>query len=50
MADIARIEGATTGQERAVALWKWFRILVSATGGGYVYEGPARDSPAIERR
>jgi hypothetical protein len=39
---MVRIEGAKTGQEKALALWKWFRILVSPTGGGYVYEVPDR--------
>lgn len=38
--DIGRLEGARTDSERALALWKWFRILVSATGGDYAYEGP----------
>jgi hypothetical protein len=40
--DIFRIEGVTakSDQEKALALWKWFRILVSATGGGYAFEGP----------
>jgi hypothetical protein len=40
--DIFRIEGVTgkSDQEKALALWKWFRILVSGTGGGYAYEGP----------
>jgi hypothetical protein len=37
--DIFRIEGAKSDQEKALALWKWFRILVSPTGGGYMYEG-----------
>lgn len=37
--DIFRIEGARTDQEKALALWKWFRILVSPTGGGYMLEG-----------
>lgn len=40
---IFRLEGVadrakTSDQDRALALWKWFRIMVSATGGGYVYE------------
>ncbi len=44
--DIFRLEGVadrrrTPDQARALALWKWFRILVSSTGGGYAYEGPA---------
>jgi len=40
--DIFRIEGVTRkpDQDKALALWKWFRILVSSTGGGYAYEGP----------
>ena len=37
--DIFRIEGARTDTEKALALWKWFRILVSPTGGGYMLEG-----------
>jgi hypothetical protein len=42
IADIFRIEGVSnrSDQEKALALWKWFRILVSATGGSYAYEGP----------
>jgi hypothetical protein len=38
--DIFRLEGVTdkTDQDKALALWKWWRILVSATGGGYAYE------------
>ncbi|MCG3178248.1 MAG: hypothetical protein BIFFINMI_00574 [Phycisphaerae bacterium] len=48
MASIFRIEGVAdrekaSDQDRALALWKWFRIMVSATGGGYVYEGPGLD-------
>lgn len=39
--DIFRIEGATRDQDKALALWKWFRLLVSATGGGYMCEGEA---------
>jgi hypothetical protein len=40
IADIFRLEGVADGtdEEKALALWKWWRILVSATGGGYVYE------------
>lgn len=40
--DIFRLEGAARGsdQDKALALWKWFRILVSASGGAYAYEGP----------
>lgn len=40
--DIFRLEGVAEGsdQQKALALWKWFRILVSATGGSYAYEGP----------
>ncbi|MHC4916565.1 MAG: HEAT repeat domain-containing protein, partial [Planctomycetota bacterium] len=30
------------GQQKAMALWKWFRVLMSATGGSYAYEGPLR--------
>ncbi len=42
VADIFRLEGVTNkpDQDKALALWKWFRILVSATGGSYAYEGP----------
>lgn len=38
---IFRIEGVTdkSDEEKALALWRWFRILTSATGGGYAYEG-----------
>jgi hypothetical protein len=38
--DIFRLEGATdkSDQAKAFALWKWFRILVSGTGGAYAYE------------
>lgn len=39
IADIFRLEGARSEREKALALWKWFRILVSPTGGGYMYEG-----------
>lgn len=51
MADIFRIEGvadrqATSDQARVLALWKWFRILVSATGG-YAYEGTADDQKIV---
>ena len=51
--DIFRLEGvadrkAATDQQRALALWKWFRILVSSTGGGYMQEGPA-DRPSYCR-
>jgi hypothetical protein len=44
IADIFRLEGVTDGtdEEKALALWKWFRILVSATGGGYVREAGDR--------
>ena len=37
---IFRIEGVAdkSDQAKALALWKWFRILVSGTGGGYAYE------------
>ncbi len=40
--DIFRLEGVAnkSDQDKALALWKWFRILVSATGGSYAYEGP----------
>ena len=43
IADIFRLEGVgdRPDQDKALALWKWFRILVSATGGSYAYEGPA---------
>lgn len=49
IADIFRIEGVTDGADpaKAQALWKWFRILVSSTGGGYVYEGPPGKRSAI---
>ena len=42
VSDIFRLEGVAgkSDQEKALALWKWFRILVSATGGSYAYEGP----------
>ena len=42
--DIFRLEGAKSDQEKAIALWKWFRLLVSATGK-YRYEGetPGRE-------
>ncbi|MGQ9662929.1 MAG: HEAT repeat domain-containing protein [Kiritimatiellia bacterium] len=47
ISDIFRLEGVIDkeDQERALALWKWFRILVSATGGSYAYErgGELRD-------
>jgi HEAT repeat protein len=38
--DMFRLEGVLdkSDQDKAFALWKWFRIMVSATGGGYVYE------------
>lgn len=39
--DIFRIEGAKSDRDKALALWKWFRLLVSATGGGYMREGEA---------
>ena len=47
--DIFRIEGVAdkSDHDKAQALWKWFRILVSSTGGGYVYEGPAGARDAI---
>jgi hypothetical protein len=40
--DIFRLEGVRDkgDQDKALALWKWFRILVSPTGGQYAYEGP----------
>jgi hypothetical protein len=40
--DIFRIEGvaAKSDQDKALALWKWCRILLSATGLGYAREGP----------
>lgn len=50
-ADIFRIEGVAgkSDQEKALALWKWFRILTCSTGGiygeslrdNYAFEGPA---------
>ncbi len=45
--DIFRLEGVAQGsdQAKALALWKWFRILMSATGGSYAYEG----APGSER-
>ena len=38
--DIFRLEGVQDkrDEEKALALWKWFRILVSGTGGAYAYE------------
>ena len=41
--DIFRLEGVgdKPDPDKAMALWKWYRILVSSTGGGYVYEGAA---------
>ncbi len=38
--DIFRLEGVSdkADQDKALALWKWFRILVTSTGGGYCYE------------
>jgi len=38
--DMFRLEGVERGtdQEKALALWKWFRILMSSTGGNYAYE------------
>ena len=33
------MKGASSDQDKALALWKWFRLLVAATGGGYMYEG-----------
>ena len=38
--DMFRLEGVEgkSGQEQALALWKWFRVLVSATGGSYAFE------------
>ena len=40
--DIFRLENVEdkSDQDKALALWKWFRVLVSATGGSYAYEGP----------
>lgn len=37
---IFRIEGVTekSDHQKALALWKWYRILVSSLGGGYAYE------------
>jgi HEAT repeats len=41
--DIWRLEGVkeASGEKQALALWKWFRILVSGApgAGSYVYEG-----------
>jgi hypothetical protein len=45
--DIFRIEGAKSDQDKALALWKWFRLLVSATGGGYMCEGETPGREAI---
>jgi len=38
--DILRLEGVEdkADQDKAFALWKWWRILVSATGGSYAFE------------
>jgi len=38
--DMFRLEGVEHGtdQEKALALWKWFRLLTSSTGGSYAYE------------
>ena len=38
--DIFRLEGVAdkSDQDKALALWKWWRILVSATGGSYAFE------------
>lgn len=46
---IFRIEGVTakSDEEKALALWKWFRILMSATGGGYAYEGGVPGKEAL---
>ena len=43
--DIFRLEGVQDkpGQAQAMALWKWFRVLVSATGGGYAFETQGHD-------
>ena len=45
IASIFRIEGVNDkpDQDKAFALWKWYRILMSATGGYYAYEGPKCD-------
>ena len=47
--DIFRLEGVKDGrgEEKALALWKWFRILVSSTGGAYAYEGPRRTEKIV---
>ncbi len=39
--DIFRLEGVQTESEeaKALALWKWFRILAASAGGGYTFEG-----------
>ena len=52
VADIFRLEGVTNkpDQDKALALWKWFRILVSATGGSYAYEGPRGQRPLVSTR
>ncbi len=41
IADVFRLEGVVDkpDQDKALAMWKWFRILVGSTGGGYAYEG-----------
>ncbi len=48
--DIFRLEGVTdaSGEDKALALWKWFRILVSSTGGGYVFEGEDPGRPVTD--
>jgi len=47
--DMFRIEGVADkgDQQKALALWKWFRILVSATCGGYCYETDAAGREGI---
>jgi hypothetical protein len=45
--DMFRLEGVAekSDQDKACALWKWFRILVSSSMGGYCYE----NAPGAER-
>jgi hypothetical protein len=48
--DMFRLEGAKSDQDKALALWKWFRLLVAAAGGGYMYEGetPGREETVYD--
>ena len=51
VADIFRLEGVANkpDQDKALALWKWFRILMSPTGGSYAYEGPrGGETPCVD--